>query len=336
MMITRNEAGRDPLETLLMYAGRRESADPRHSERIEQHLYSHWQQLIQNRHAAAQRRRVRVFAGGFAVAASLIMAAVILPRVLAPSPVVGHVATTIGVVESGARGKPLTRLGTGVALRAGSVLQTGDSAGAGLELLSGHSLRVAPASRVRIETDSILLDRGQIYLDSGPTGRTKSITVHSSWATVRELGTQYQVRLLADGLEVSVREGMVRLERDSDIVTARAGESLRLEHDGHVRREAILPHGERWQWVTQLGPVLDLNDRTLAEFLEWLSRENGWRVIFATASLQRDAQSIELSGSVDGLGPEEALASVMATVAWRYTLADGVVTIGISDADLDR
>ncbi len=160
--------------------------------------------------------------------------------------------------------------------------------------------------------------------------------MHSTLATIREVGTQYQVRLLADGLEVSVREGMVYLERDSGSVTAHAGESLRLEHDGNVRREAILRHGERWLWVAQLGPALDLNGHTLTEFLDWLSRENGWRVSFARASLQRDAQTIELSGSVEGLRPEEALASVMATVAWTYALADGVVTIGMSDEDSDE
>ena len=330
MMSSQNETRIDPLEKLLKYAGRRESADPRRAERVEQHLTRHWHQLVQNRQAAERRRRATVIGGGLAVAASLVMAVILLPRILIPSPVVAHIETIIGIVESGARGEPMTRLAAGMEFHAGSFLETADSAGVALKLLSGHSLRVAEASRVRIEADTILLDRGRLYVDSGRTGRTKPITVHSTFATVREVGTQYQVRLLPDGFEVSVREGMVNLERDNGIVTARAGETLRLNYDGDIDREEILGHGEHWQWVAQLGPALDLNDRTLAEFLEWLSRENGWRVSYATASLQPDAQSIKISGSIYGLNAEEALASVMATVGWLYTIADGVVMIGMS------
>jgi len=336
MMNSKNETGTDPLEKLIKYAGRRESVDPQRIERVEQQLTRHWHQLIQNRQAAARRRRVTVFGSGLAVAASLVMAVILLPRILTQSLVVAHVATTIGAVESGARGEPLTKLAVGTELLAGSVLESADSAGAALELLSGHNLRIAAASRLRIETNAIVLDRGHIYLDSGPDGSSTPITVRSTLATVREIGTQYQVHLQADGLEVSVREGIVNLERDSGIVMARAGEFLRLEQDGSVSREAIPQYGEHWRWISQLAPALDINDRTVAEFLEWLSRENGWRVIFATASLQRDAQSIQISGSIDGLNAEEALASVMATVAWTYTLADGVVTIGTSDMDSEQ
>ena len=40
-----------------------------------------------------------------------------------------------------------------------------------------------------------------------------------------------------------------------------------------------------------------------------------------------DARLIRINGSIDGLGPEDALATVLASVGWNYSLSNGVVAI---------
>jgi hypothetical protein len=78
---------------------------------------------------------------------------------------------------------------------------------------------------------------------------------------------------------------------------------------------------------------MQLEAHTLAEFLAWLSRENGWVITYATGSLERSARGVELNGSIAGLDGEQALASVVATVGWRYTLLDGVVAVSSPNAN---
>jgi ferric-dicitrate binding protein FerR (iron transport regulator) len=326
-----NRIAMDTVEKLLKYGGCREQVDKERSDRVEQTTFEHWQRTIEARRFQERRRRRSVIGTRFALAASVILAVVLLPKVFAPTPFAASVVATVGVVESGARGEPMTTTVADARINAGGFLETGVDAGASLSLARGHSLRVGELSRVRIEPDAVILDRGRIYIDSGLTGNSKPITVESVYGIVRELGTQYQVRLLQNGLEVGVREGQVNLELDNAVVTAAAGEILQLADGDNVIRGDISSHGAYWSWATQLAPAIAIDGLTVDEFLEWLSRENGWQFSYATASLQNDARMIRINGSIDGLESEDALASVLASVGWLYNLTDGIVVISSDD-----
>jgi len=330
-MNTENKSAMDPVEKLLKFGGRREQADKERSDRVEQHSFEHWQRTVESRRFQERGRRRKLIGVRFALAASVILAAVMLPKVFAPTPFVADVVSTVGVVESGARGEPMTRTVADAQIRAGGFLETSGDAGASLSLVSGHSLRVGELSRVRIEPDAIILDRGRVYIDSGPSGNSKPITVQSVHAIVRELGTQYQVRLLQNGIEVSVREGQVNLELDNATLTAGAGEILQLADGDNIIRGKIPAHGEYWDWAAQLAPAMAIDGQTVDHVLKWLSRENGWQVSYATTSLHNDARFIRINGSIDGLGPEDALATVLASVGWQYSLSNGVVVISGDD-----
>lgn len=331
MMVNEVKTETDPLEKLLQYAGRREAVDRRRAQRVEEHLFSRWRDLVRERRMRQRRRRVKMIGGGLALAAGVAMVVVILLPGVTPAPIVAEVERSVGTVLGGERGEPLTDLLTGSILHAGGVLETAGTGGAGLKLKSGHSLRVSASSRLRLEVDRILLDRGRVYLDSGAAGSPQSVAVHSSYGAVREVGTQYQVQLLPNGIEVSVREGLVHVDRRGNTLTARAGEALRLDDGGLYDREEIPIHGERWQWVTELSPTLDIDGRTVAQVLDWLSRENGWRIRYASAEIERRAHVTQLNGSIDGLDAEDALATVMITTGWNYVLGDGLVVIGDDD-----
>lgn len=331
-----NESENDPLETLIKNAGHRETTDANVSERVEKHLHAHWQQLVQQGRRKQRRKRIATFGGGLAIAASLILAVIILQPGYDPTVIVAHVENSVGEAQSGERGEPLSILKSGHTIHAGGILETGEASGVGLRLTSGHSLRVAASSRLRIEPGKVLLDRGRIYIDSGPDGSSQAISVYSSYATVTEVGTQYQLELLDDGIEVSVREGMVRLETDSVDATARAGEAVLLDSEGKFEHTKIPKYGERWQWITPLSQALDIDGISVGEFLEWLSRENGWQIRYSSNDLRLSAQTILLNGSIAGLGAEEALETVMTTTGWRYTLVDGVIVIGTDETNLSK
>jgi ferric-dicitrate binding protein FerR (iron transport regulator) len=326
-MNTKNAGGSDPLEKIFLLAGRRKPVDPQRTDHIEQKTRERWQMMLARRRVVQRRRRITLLGGSVAFAASVAVAVIFMSRLGVEAPMVATVVNVLGAPETGARGHAMTTLHAGDELHAGSVLETAGDEGIALQLASGHSLRLAAATRVRIETDSVVLDAGALYLDSGEDERATPIEVRSRLATVRELGTQYMARLTGNLLEVTVREGAVHIAQGKVVATANAGELLQLNETGQTQRLHVPEYGEHWAWVTQLAPKPVLEGLTLTEFLHWLVREHGWQLEFATPDLARHAATVDLHGSIDGLSGEEALAAVMTTTGWRYTLADGILTI---------
>jgi FecR protein len=326
-MSTENNRGPDPLEKIFGLAGRRKPVDPARAELVEQKTRERWQLMLGRRRAAQRRRRFVLAGGGLAFAASIAVAVVFVSRVAIEVPMVATVVNVLGTPETGAPGQAMTRLHAGTGLRAGSVLETATTDGAALQLASGHSLRLAAATRVRLETDAVVLDVGAVYLDSGGDQHATPIEVRSRVATVRELGTQYMVQLTGGSIDVSVREGVVRVAQGNSVATARAGEMLQLDQSGQIQRLPVARYGEHWAWATQLAQVPVLDGLTLADFLRWLAREQGWQLEFAAPELAADARKVELHGSIDGLSGEQALSAVMLSTGWQYTLADGALTV---------
>lgn len=326
-MSTNRTGGPDPLEKIFELAGRREPVHPERAAQIEEATRQRWQTMLARRRAAQRRRRIAWIGGGAMVAASVVAVAVFMSRIVTEAPVVATVIQVVGTPETGARGHAMAIIRTGTELRAGSVLETAGDDGVALQLVGGHDLRLAVSSRIRIEADAVVLDAGAVYLDSDDNGHGTAIELRSRVGTVRELGTQYMAALAGDVLEVSVREGAVRVAQGDVVATAHAGELLQLDASGHTRKLDVPRHGEYWSWVTQLAPVPAIEGLTLAEFLRWLTREQGWQLEFASPELILRAGKVVLSGSIDGMNGEEALAAVMTSTGWRYTLADGALTI---------
>lgn len=326
-MSTKSNGDNDLLEKVLLLAEPRKPVDPERAGVIEEKTHERWQAMLARRHAAQRRRRFTVIGGGLAVAASIVLAVILVPRPAVQAPTVATVVNVVGAPAIAERGHAMTTLSSDAVLHAGSVLETTSDDGVALQLVSGHSLRLAAASRVRIEADAIVLDAGSVYLDSGADGHAIPIEVRSRFATVRELGTQYMVQLSGNSLDVSVREGAVRVAKGNAVATANAGEMLQVDESGRTQKLDVIEYGKHWEWVAQLAPVPDISGLSLAEFLRWLAREQGWQLEYTTIELARLAESVELGGSIDGMSGEEALELVMASTGWRYTLANGLLSI---------
>ena len=129
---------------------------------------------------------------------------------------------------------------------------------------------------------------------------------------VSHVGTQFELRLQPDSLNVRVREGEVRrVDGGSTRQTSRAGEALLISRDRPDVRSRIATSGPEWDWVTTVAQPFTLEGATVSAFLEWVSREQGWRWEYADAATKRRAERAVLHGSIEGLTPEEALAAVL-------------------------
>jgi ferric-dicitrate binding protein FerR (iron transport regulator) len=219
------------------------------------------------------------------------------------------VETIEGAATLSGRGRGVAAVAplvAGAEIPAGAWIETPSAAEAGtagrlaLRLVAGASLRIDEGSRVRLHAgDLVELARGAVYLDSATDAGP--FDVRTPLGTVRDIGTQFEVRMLGqDGgsLRVRVRRGEVSVLTPGLELAVLAGEELLLGADGSSLRAVITAHGDAWQWVLGLAPPFELEGRTVAELLDWVSRETGWQVRFADAEVERVARETTFAGAV--------------------------------------
>jgi len=233
----------------------------------------------------------------------------------APPQLVARVDQVQGLVTS-ANG---ARLVAGSGIVAGIELATGDGE-IGLRLSSGGSLRIASRSRVALPGgDEVQLLAGALYFDS-EAQRTTDFAVATSLGRVLDVGTQFQVRLDSQQLDVGVREGRVTLIRAGASDAAGVGERLVASQAANdVRREQIPTFGSEWEWTERLAPPFDIDGRTLGEFLSWFEAQTGRTVVFADPADERALRGDMLSGTID-LPPLQKLSAVLALNDLTYVL----------------
>lgn len=265
----------------------------------------------------AVRRR-----GLFVVAASVAVGLAVglglwSTRGTAPAPVVARVTAVQGA----------SALKVGDAVDADSRIVTGEATVA-LVLSSGLSVRLAPASESVFESaERLRLDRGRVYVDSGSRAAGDPWVVETGLGEVRHLGTQYLVALEDEGLSVAVREGRIALrpaQGGTAQTTAIAGERLRVAADapGQILRTALSPTDAQWDWVESVPSSIEVEGRTLGEFLIWYRRETA-----QTVTLDGVDAATRLHGSIAGLTPDEALEAIAAATDLDVRRAEGQIVV---------
>ena len=283
------------------------------TEEIRRAVLAEWDAVTGRR---VWRKRA---AFGAAAAAALVAAFVFVgggPEPRGPAPLVARVEQVQGVVTTITG----SRLGAGSGVVAGTQVDSGEGQ-VGLRLASGGSLRIAPHSRVvLVGGDEAELLAGALYFDS-EAQRSSEFAVLTELGRVRDVGTQFLVRLDDERLDVGVRAGFVNVTRGAASHTAGAGERLvATQTTNDLRRDTVPTFGADWEWAERLAPPFDTNGRTLGEFLEWFSAQTGRIVVFADAALERTMRPALLRGSVGDEPPMQKLSAVLALNDLTYVL----------------
>jgi ferric-dicitrate binding protein FerR (iron transport regulator) len=312
---------------LLRIAGARGAASGERFARVNGRVHAHWEAGVRRRHV---RRKAAIAAGLLAAAATLVfLVRVSDDRALAPTG--GKVAWVARI--SGAAGEVLRRDAGGAvgplavddAVLAGESLETGNAGRLALRFADGTSLRLDLASRVRlIAAGTIELSSGAVYLDTGSTAAR--FEIRTPVGTARDVGTQFEVRLLAAQLRVRVRTGAVEVSDRGRRATAHAGTEI-LFSATQAESRPLPAYGSEWDWIAELSPAIDIEGLPLSTYLDGLARERGWTVEYVDSSLAREAAAIILHGSVAGLTSTEALDVVIGTSGLAYRLDDGRLVI---------
>lgn len=320
---------RDDVAILVRLAGKRRAVPPVRAERVRAAARAQWQQEVRRR----SRGRFFWAAAGLAVAASLILfvAVGILPlggsATVNSGPMVVESLTGEAWTRDATEGTnpALLSLSIGDEILPGAELLTADGSRVAVRLNSGHSVRVDTTSSLRFEAGSISLDRGAVYVDSG-ANVSRTLDVLTPYGAVREIGTQFEVRLEPQSLRVRLREGEVMVRRGGESHRVVEGNELSWNRDGSVTRGSLSTFAPEWGWITDVTPMLDLEGLTARAFLNWVARERGLTVAFADQDVARSAAETVLSGTTEKLTLDEVLDAVLPTCRLNYRI-DGAVLV---------
>ena len=205
----------------------------------------------------------------------------------------------------------------------------GDPGFIAVQLASGGNLRLDAGSRVRLlGLREVGLVEGALYVDSGADERAAPVVVHTPLGEVRELGTEFTVRLApgARELRVRVREGSVAATAGGDSHTARAGQELVVDRRGRAALRQAAASGPDWAWVLQSAPPFAGDGRTVAELLAWVSHETGWRLRFE-GDAAREAATAVLHGVTGALPPDRAAFALLPSAGLEAELRDGTLIV---------
>ncbi len=335
----------DTLAELLRHAPARPRPPAEDEQAVRQALHAEWQQLT-----GRSRRGRRPWV--WALAASLVLALVLLYRLPAPSPgqTTGHqlaqLEKVIGRVtlRSGESTHLMTAGQTESGLHAGQVLVTGAASSLAMRWANGASVRLDQHSELLLDdAGRLALTGGRLYMDTeSALADSPALTVQTPHGEVQHLGTQFMTRVTARETAVSVRQGKVAfMGQDSQAATghgsdqfsgeqvvASAGEELTVTLSGQVYRRSISAWGGPWEWTEALTSGFDADGRRMSELLDWVSRESGRQVDYQSDSARRLAEQTILHGHMD-MPPLQALTVASATSDLVAVVEDGHIRVSL-------
>ncbi len=198
-----------------------------------------------------------------------------------------------------------------------------------VNLFNGNQFRVDENTHLKIESNNhLLLLSGRIYIDSGSTSEDHKLSIETPFAEVNHIGTQYSVSFIDDELSIGVRDGLVLIKGD-DVVQSevKKGKSYLLKSNGMVSYADIKPYDSMWQWTQKISSDFLIQDRSLSDYLDWVSSETGYPIKWESVTVRNKAKSIKLSGSINDIQPIDSLDVILPTTRFKYSLSDNQIYI---------
>ncbi len=321
----------DALEELLRHASPRPAPSHEDEIAVRAAVQAEWRDLT-----SARRTRRRFLQ--YAIAATVLLSAFAVLNILR-SPVVDPVQ--VAMIEKSIG--PVYVLGEEAVLRetndlssivSGQTIVTGEDAGLALEWGKGGSVRIDENSRVEFTDDqTVYLEKGRVYFDS----RSSTLAADADDASVfmlktplgeiQHVGTQYMTEVNGDALVVSVREGEVAVDGINHDQAVLSGQQMTMSGRQQPSVLSIGRSGEAWSWVNRITPPVNVEGRSVYEFLVWASREMGLELVL-TDSANSVARGALLMGTIN-TSPAEALPARLATAAMDWRIDEGVIYISM-------
>ncbi|WP_438300936.1 FecR family protein [Pseudomonas sp. NMS19W] len=193
------------------------------------------------------------------------------------------------------------------------------------ELPDGSTLSVNANTQLRVDFDSqqrrLILDRGQFYIDVAPD-KERPLWVQTGDATIRVVGTGFDVRRSDRQLVVSVAHGQVTFTPDSRApLLLSAQQQVAVDLASGTLQQNSLASSQVADWRTG---HLSFRNRELASLVDELNLYRPHPVVLANAKLGQ----IKVSGNLDVDDPDALINALPALVPVKtVALADGGIRL---------
>jgi len=327
----------DTFEDLFQQAEPRLKPPAADTREIRDALHQEWSHLT-------RRRKLRKYAVSTGLAAAVLMAGLIGMNLFNNTQPVSNLAPLASVdrqtgtitIRDGKPGTPATTAGQPGRLYPGQTLNTGTDSRVAIRWHSGASVRLDEDTRLRlVSRQEIELLAGRLYIDTRRSSQSQTgspeLSILTAAGRVRHLGTQYMTEVIGQHLVVSVREGQVGIQANSNETIASTGQQLTVSDNGLVSRAVIDSFGDEWHWTEIIAPGFELDGVSMAEFLKWVGRETGRPVYYTSQSAQQLADESLLRGSID-LEPRLALTAMLQTSDLEARTEGNSIIISLSDS----
>lgn len=307
----------DPVAKVIRAAGRRQAPPSEHYEQVFRAAREAWRRKL------ASRCRNRWLA--VAASAAIVVAGGTILQMLATEDTVMAARITVaqGPVELRLDDTDLWENVSGnLGLAPGAHLRTRADSRAAIALARGGSLRLDVGTEIIVGVGRYELVSGTLYFDSDGRADSRPLEIATALGVVRDIGTQFEVATSQDLLRVRVRSGRVAI---TDLPVAveiegDAGTEIELSPDGNSIRRAFAPDDEAWTWVQALA--VTPSSQSILSYLNWIARETGKRLEFASRYVERRAESELLIGDAQGHSPTQVLELISETSDFTYQLTD--------------
>jgi ferric-dicitrate binding protein FerR (iron transport regulator) len=316
----------DPLAEIVRAAGRRAAPPQEHYDQVYAAVHATWQRKVTSR----RQRNWYALAAAVAFAAAGAALWQILPS--SSARVAGDIALAYGRVEQFSEDLDAwipAEAGEG-SLHNGVRIRTGADGATAVRLRDGGSLRLSSNTELTLSTAAFELEYGTLYFDSAGRRSEMTIDVITALATVRDIGTQFEVRAATDAVRVRVRSGRVALLNStaSDPIAGASGEEIELSAAGELSRREFARDDPEWEWAQSLAIVPEFDSPTVLRYLTWIAEETGKTLKFESETVRLQAELARLLGDPRDMLPTELLATIEATSLFNYEMTeDGSILI---------
>jgi len=319
------------LEDLLRRASPRPTPSPEDEAAVRKAVRAEWQ-------GVASKRQSRQRVSWYAIAATVLLGVVAgINSYRAPIAEVVQVATiqkSIGAIYLLGDQAELHETHDLLSIVSGQTIVTGDGAGLALAWGNGGSVRIDENSRVEFTNgESLFLEEGRLYFDSLPssllagldTNNVPVFVLQTDFGEIRHLGTQYMTEVDSGKLIVSVREGEVTIDGKDHDKKVVSGQQATVSGRQQASVLSISRSGDYWSWVNRTTPAVEVEGRSMHEFLTWACRELGLELRFE-GEAETEARNAMLKGTID-IAPADAMRLRLASAALDWQIDRGVIHI---------
>ena len=320
----------DAVEALLGKAAPRLAPPAEDAAVVREAVQAEWRKV-----SGRRRRQRRAFS--MAIAASVLFAAFLSLNLLRTSGIEPVTVASIDKQLGSVRITGDAAVGEGASglspLVAGNSIVTGADSGVSLKWYTGGSLRVDAETQIEFRSPTeLFVVRGRVYYDSSPamaaiSGATRQLVVSTNFGDVTHIGTQFMVQSDRSEMSVSVRKGTVEVTPDGGTTTRATDSQLVRVRGGAPEIVNFRPYGDAWEWLEATAPSVNLEGRSVDEFLTWVGHETGMAIHYESAGVRSAAQQEILRGQSLDASPRESLAIWLPAINLSWRMDEGVIYV---------